>query len=153
MRIINKNKFANSTYEITETFDAWIVLKWYEVKSVKLSKVNIKDAIIKIYWTEIFITNMDIPLYERTSVNIAKNYDQKWNRKLLLTKREITKIAERTTKTGLTIVPLEVYENKYWFVKIKFWLWKLLKKVEKKQIIKERDVAREMQREIKMIKY
>jgi len=153
MRIINKNKFANSTYEITETFDAWIILKWYEVKSIKLSKVNIKDAIIKIYWTEIFITNMDIPLYERTSVNIAKNYDQKWNRKLLLTKREITKIAERTTKTWLTIVPLEVYENKYWFIKIKFWLWKLLKKVEKKQIIKERDVAREMQREIKMIKY
>lgn len=151
MKIITKNKFAYSDYEIMETLDAGIILKWYEVKSVKSSKVNIKDAIVKVLWQEIYITNMDIPLYEKTSTVIAQNYDQKGNRKLLLKRKEIARLWERTQKTWLTVVPLEVFLTRTGLVKIKIWLWKLRKKIEKKQILKEKQVDREAQKELKNI--
>lgn len=151
MKIITKNKFAYSDYEIIETFDAWVVLKWYEVKSIKSWKVNIKDAIVKVLFREIYITNMDIPLYERTSTVIAQNYQQKGNRKLLLKKKEITRLWERTQKTWLTVVPLEVFITKTGFIKIKIWLWKLRKKIEKKQILKEKQLDKEAKKELKNV--
>lgn len=149
MKLITKNKRAFLDYEIIETFEAWIVLKWYEVKSIKSSKVNIKDAIVKIIKNEIFITNMDIPLYEKTSHIIAPWYEQKWTRKLLLKKKEIARLREKTQKTWLTIKPLEIFLTNRWLIKVKIWLGKLRRKIEKKQIIKEREISREANRELR----
>jgi len=152
MRIITKNKYANLNYDIVDKFDAWIVLAWHEVKSAKTWNVNIKDAIVKIIDNEVFITNMDIPLYSKTNINIVPWYQSKSMRKLLLKRKEIIKLAERTTKTWLTIVPLKLYEDIKKKLKVEIWLWKLRKKIEKKQIIKERDIQRESQKEIKNLK-
>lgn len=149
MKLITKNKRAFLDYDIIETFEAWIVLKWYEVKSIKWSKVNIKDSIVKIIKNEIFITNIDIPLYEKTSIVIAPWYEQKWTRKLLLNKKEIARLREKTQKTWLTIKPLEIFLTKRWFIKVKIWLGKLRKKIEKKQILKEKEVAREASKELR----
>jgi SsrA-binding protein len=91
MKIISKNKRAQLDYEIESEFEAWIVLHGFEVKSIRLWQVNIWPAIVKILWNEAFITNMDIPLYYKTSPILAPNYDPKWTRKLLLKKKRSQK--------------------------------------------------------------
>jgi SsrA-binding protein len=76
-------------------------------------------------------------------------YKPKGERKLLLTKKQIQRLAERTHKTWLVLKPLEVFVTKNWRIKIKLGLAKLKKKIEKRQIIKERDMKRQMMREMK----
>lgn len=149
MRSITKNKYAFLNYEVADKFDVWIVLQWHEVKSIKTSNVNIKDAIIKIMDSEMRITNMDVPLYSKTSRALAPSYEPKWRRKLLIQKKMITKLAERTNKTGYVLIPLELWVSKIGFIKLTIWLAKLRKKVEKKQVIKDRDIERQTQKEIK----
>ncbi len=150
MRIISKNKVAFLNYDIHETFEAWIVLKWFEVKAVKTWKVKISDSIIRIWKDQqIYIKNMHIPLYEKTSRNIVPNYEVKRDRKLLMHKKQIKRLGERTHKTWLVIIPLKIYENKHKLIKLEIALGKLRKKVEKKQILKERDVQRQAQKDIK----
>lgn len=92
---------------------------------------------------------MDIPLYGKTSPVLVPNYQAKAPRKLLLTKREITKIAAASDKPGMVLLPLEVYIAKGGFIKLKLGLGKLYKKIEKKQILKERDIKKQMDKEIK----
>lgn len=152
MRIISKNKYALLNYEIEERYEAWIILNWFETKSIKTWNINIKEAIVKVYWNwEIYITNMNIPLYSKTSIKMVPWYDPKKTRKLLLHKKEIQKLWERTNKTWLTIIPLSIYETKKRLIKIEIGLWKLRKKVEKKQIIKEREINRQAQKEMRHI--
>lgn len=154
MRVITKNKFAYSDYDIEQEFNAGIVLQWHEVKSIKTSNINIKDAIVKLDYDtkELYITNMDIPLYAKTNPDSVPGYEAKWRRKLLVNAKELAKIAAATTKTWLTIVPLEVWESKWRIIKIKIGIGKLRKKVEKKQLIKDRDTARLADKEIKNLR-
>lgn len=154
MRIITKNKFAYSDYDIQQEFDAGIVLAWHEVKSIKTSNINIKDAIVKLDHDtkELYIINMDIPLYKKTSPDSVPGYEAKGRRKLLVNKKELAKIAASTTKTGLTIVPLAVRENLNRLIKIKIGVGKLRRQVEKKQLLKERDSARLADKEIKNLR-
>lgn len=153
MKIISKNKPVFFNYEITDRFEAGIVLLWHEVKSIKTWNINIKDSIVKLYDWEWYVTNIDIPLYKKTPANLAPHYEPKWKRKLLLKKREVSKLAERTTKTWLVLVVLSIYINRRWFIKLELWLGKLKKKVEKKQAIKERDISRQADKEIKSFKF
>ncbi len=146
MKLITKNKRAYFDYDIKETLDAWIVLKGYEVKSIKQWKINIKDAIVRFKDGEAWITNMDVPLYEKTNPKLVPGYDPKWTRKLLLTKQQIRRRAERTHKTWLVVKPLEVFVDKNWRIKIKLWLGKLKRKIDKKEEIKKRDIQRQMAR-------
>lgn len=149
MKLITKNKAAYSDYEILDTYDVWVVLQWHEVKSIKGSHVNIKDAIVTLRDRDLVINNMDIPLYERTSHKLVPWYEPKWQRILLLTSAERTRIVAKTTKSWLTIVPLEVFIAWNGRIKLKIGIGKLLRKVEKKQILKEKDIKREMDRDIK----
>ena len=151
MQIITKNKRAYFDYEIEKEYEAGIVLKGHEVKSIKTSHVNIQDAAIVIENRELRIYNMDIPLYEKTSPVLVPHYRQKWKRKLLLNKNEITKIAAALDKPGMVALALEVFVTKWWFVKLKIGIWRLHKKVEKKQIIKERDIKKQMDRDIRSL--
>ena len=150
MRVISKNKYAFLNYDIQETFEAWIVLEWFEAKAIKTWSINIKESIVKVYsdW-QIYITNMHVPLYKKTSSKLVPWYSSKRTRKLLMHKKQIRRLAERTNKTWLTIVALKIYENKKRLIKVEIWLGKLRKKVEKKQIKKERDVKRQAQKDIK----
>lgn len=149
MKIITKNKRAYFDYEIEKNYEAWIVLKGYEVKSVKTSHVNIQDSVVRIDNYECWIYNMDIPLYEKTPNILVPNYQPKVKRKLLLNKREIGKLVANLDKPWIVILPLEVYIGKWGFIKIKLWVWRLHRKVEKKQIIKERDIKKQMDRDIR----
>ncbi len=153
MKILAQNKRAFLDYDIKDRLEAGIVLKWYEVKSIKQGQVDLRDAFVRPQDWELFLLNMNVPLYSKTSPRVVGNYDPKWKRKLLLHKKEIQKLAERTHKTWLVLIPLKIYITSRGKIKLELGLAKLRRKVEKKQIIKERDIKREAQREIKNLKF
>ncbi len=152
MKIISKNRHAYHNYQIDKEYEVGIILKWYEVKSIKTSHVNIKDAFIKLEDKELRILNMDIPLYEKTSHILVPGYQSKGKRKLLITKKELAKISSVLDKSWMTIIPLEIFINKKSLIKLKIGVAKLMKKVEKKQILKEKDIKKQMDREIKTMR-
>lgn len=152
MKLISKNKHAYHDYQIDKDYEVWIILKWHEVKSIKASHVNIKDSIIRLINKELRIMNMDVPLYEKTSYAIVSGYEPKGKRKLLITKKELAKVASAVDKSGTVIIPLEIFINKRGLIKVKIWIGKVLKKIEKKQILKEKDIKKQMDREIKTLR-
>jgi len=149
MKIISKNKHAYHDYQIDKDYEVWVILKWHEVKSIKASHVNIKDSIVRLSNKELWILNMDVPLYEKTSHALVPWYEAKGKRKILITKKELAKISAAIDKSGTVIVPLEIYINKRGLIKIKIWIGKLMRQIEKKQILKEKDIKKHMDREIK----
>lgn len=98
MKLITKNKRAYFDYQFEKDYQAGIVLAGHEVKSVKTSHINIQDAVVKLNKQEVLLYNMDIPLYNKTSPILVPLYQAKAPRKLLLTKREISKIAAALDK-------------------------------------------------------
>ena len=95
---------------------------------------------------------MDVPLYARTSPVLAPWYQAKGRRKLLITKIELRKIASALDKSGTILIPLEVFISKRGLIKLTIGVGKLMRKVEKKQILKEKDMKRQMDRDIKSLK-
>jgi SsrA-binding protein len=104
--LIVQNKKARFEYFIQDTFEAGLVLKGSEIKSVRLKKVNIQDAYILIKNSEAFIINMHIATYAFSSMF---NHDETRRRKLLLHKHEINKLETKKKLQGLTIIPLRLY--------------------------------------------
>ena len=92
---------------------------------------------------------MDIPLYEKTAPVLVPGYQSKGKRKLLITKRELAKISAATDNTGWLVVPLEIYISTNKRLKLKIAVAKRMKKIEKMQILKEIDIKRQMDREMK----
>ncbi len=106
MDVIVQNKKARFEYFIEDTFEAGLVLKGSEIKSVRLKKVNIQDAYILIKNSEAFVINMHISSYAFSSLF---NHDETRRRKLLLHKHEINKLETKKKLQGLTIIPLKLY--------------------------------------------
>lgn len=153
MLVLFKNNAAYFDYEITHKRDAGIVLLWHEVKSCKLRHGSINEAIVRFVWKQLMLINMQISLYEKTSSALASWYNPKRPRILLLKKNELAKIAAMTKKTWLSIVLLEIYVDKNHRIKAKIGIGKLRKKIEKKQILKERDIDKEAKKEMKELKF
>lgn len=149
MKIISKNRIAYHDYSFEKKYEVGIVLLWHEVKSVKMWQVNIRDAIVRIQNKELWIKNMDIPLYKKTSPILAPGYQAKRDRKLLINKRELAKISALTDQAWNVIIPLKIYINDKWLIKLEIGIGKLMRKIEKKQILKEKDIKRDMDREMK----
>lgn len=149
MKIIAKSKKAYLNYDITDIYDCGIVLQWHEVKAIKTQHCNISHAFSRIIGSELWIYNMDIPLYEKTSPQTVPGYDPQQNRKLLVKQKELAKISAAMDKKGIIPVPLTVYLDKRWRVKIKIWMGKLRKKVEKKQYLKEKSLDRQAKKDMK----
>ena len=120
IKIIANNKKARHDYFILEEYEAEIVLKGTEVKSVRQGKVSIKESYCQINNAEVFIFGMHISPYEQGNIY---NVDPLRTRKLLLNKREILKLIGKTKEKGLTLVPLKVY-LKYGLVKLEIGLAK-----------------------------
>jgi len=151
-KTIKKNKKAYLDYEIIESFIFWIKLKGFEVKQIRTWNIDLRNAFCHIQNQELYIHELNIPLYEKTSSTLVIWYDPKRKRKLLATRKEIQKITERTHKTWFTIIALEVGQTKK-YIKVKCALSKLRRNIEKKQIIKEKDISMQMQKDIKNLKY
>ena len=107
MEIINRK--ANYDYFIIEEYEAGIVLKGSEVKSIREGKANIKDSYGIIKNNEAFLLNMHVSKYDEASVF---NHEENRTRKLLLHKKEILKLRDKVEISGLTIIPLKLYFNK-----------------------------------------
>ncbi|MFA5603724.1 MAG: SsrA-binding protein SmpB [Bacilli bacterium] len=140
-----KNRQAHFNYEIIDTFETGIVLKGTEIKSIRNGSVNLKDSYAIIKNNEVFLLNMHISHYKQGNIF---NHEETRTRKLLMHKKEIIKLNNYITTEGLTLIPLKLYfkKNK---AKILLGLAKGKKNYDKRQTIKERDIAREMQKEQK----
>ena len=139
-KIIAKNRKAKFDYHIFDIYEAGIVLKGSEVKSIRQGKTSLSDSFAQVFGGEVFLFNMHISPYEKSRDEI----ESKRRRKLLLNKNEIRKIEGKLKNEGLTLVPLEVYLKKN-LVKVSLAVVKGKKKYEKKdKILKE-----EQRREIK----
>ncbi len=139
------NKKANYNYVITETFEAGIVLKGTEIKSIRLKQINITDSFVQIRNDEAFLYG--------TNINIFKygnqfNHDPFRTRKLLLHKKEIKKINKIINQKGKAIIPLKVY-LKHGFVKILIGIGTGKNKIDKRETIKIREQNRIVSRSLK----
>ncbi len=147
MKIVATNKKGYSDYDIVETIEAGISLLGNEVKSLRMGMVNIKDSYAVVRNGEVFLLNLHISPYPYSSPFIK--YDPERERKLLLHKNEIRKLYGKVRERGLTLIPLEIYFNDRGKVKVKLALAKGRKKWEKREVIKEREIRREIGRELK----
>ena len=134
-----RNKKAYFDYTVLEELEAGISLVGTEIKSVRKGSVDLKDSFITIKNREAFILNMYIAKYEEGNIF---NHDERRTRKLLLHKKEITKLKEKVSAEGLTLIPLKLYFKKN-HVKVLVGLCKGKKLYDKRASIKERDLKRE----------
>ena len=140
-----KNKKAYFDYEILEEIETGIVLTGTEIKSIRDGNVNLKDSYAIIRNGEVYLLNMHISEYKQGNIF---NHEETRTRKLLLHKKEILKLRDKIELNGNTLVPLKLYfkGNK---VKILLGLAKGKKTYDKRETIKERDIAREIKKEMK----
>lgn len=137
------NKKAVFDYEILETVEAGIALLGFEVKAVRKGFASLAGSFAVIRGGEAYLVNGAIPPYQPG--NTPKEYDPTRTRKLLLTKDEIKELIGKTEKTGLTLVPLKLY-NKRGKIKLSIGLARHKKKYDKRETIKRRETEREMRR-------
>jgi SsrA-binding protein len=146
MRVLAENKKAHFNFEILEKFEAGISLLGQEVKSLKTWGTNLVGTYVVIKGEEIFWVGANIPPWQPK--NIGGNYNPQRDRKLLLKKSEIKYLIGKSKQKGLTLVPLRLY-TKNRKIKLEFGLGKIRKKVEKKELIKKREIEREIQRALR----
>lgn len=146
MKKIIKNKKARFNYEFIESEIAGIKLKGTEIKSIRGGNVGFNDSYCLFIDNELWVKNLHIDEYKNASHN---NHDPKRDRKLLLTKQQLTRFHSKVNEKGLTIIPEEIFINDKGLAKIKISLSKGKKHQDKRQIIKENDIKRDMDREIK----
>ncbi len=145
-KVVTENRRARRDYDIEETYEVGIVLTGTEVKSLRESGITLKDSYARIDHGEVFLVGTHIAPY---SAGNRSNHEPERSRKLLLKKREIKRLIGKINERGFSLVPLKVYFNARGIAKILMGLGKGRAKHDKRQIIRERDVQREMEREIR----
>lgn len=146
MKQIAYNRYAGFEYFILEKYEAGIVLEGAEVKSLRAGNCNMKDSFCYLSGGELWVKNMHIPVYDKSGAFSTKN--SKRDRKLLMHKREIAKLAGKINEKGFTVVPLSLYFSGS-LIKMEIALCKGKQNYDKKRAIAERDIKRETEREIK----
>jgi len=138
-----KNRKASFEYEFLEKFEAGIVLKGTEVKSLREGKASVQEAYCYLKQNEAFIKGLNIAPYSNASF---ESHDRIRERKLLLKKKEIQKLKAKTEEKGLTIVPTHLFINKRGFVKLGVALARGKKIYDKRDDIKKKDQKRELEK-------
>jgi len=144
-KILCQNKKARHEYDILDSIEAGIVLTGPEVKSLRFGGGNLKDGYAGIDRSEMHLYNVHISPYAQANIH---NTDPVRARKLLLHRNEIAKLSGKVKEKGLTLIPLSLY-LKGSLIKVELGLAKGRHTYDKKQVIKERDIKRDMDREIK----
>jgi SsrA-binding protein len=145
MKIIALNRKAFHDYEILDKFEAGIALAGTEVKSIRAGQVTLKDSFVEIHDQEAFLLRCHITPYLNASFF---NHEPERKRKLLLNKREIHRLDQKVKERGFSIIPLQLYLTPKGMVKIEIALVRGKRAFEKKQKLKERDIKREMDRDV-----
>jgi SsrA-binding protein len=139
-RIVATNRRARHEYEILETFEAGLVLRGTEVKSLRTGQVNFKDSYATVRGGEAWLLGCHISPY---SHGTDANHDPERDRKLLLHGREIRRLVGKIAERGLTVVPLKVY-FKSGRAKIEIGLARGKKLHDKRATLRDRQTRREM---------
>ena len=139
--IVNrKSKFE---YTFLQGFEAGIMLKGTEVKSLRAGNANLSDAYCHFVNGELFIKSLFIAEYDFGNLN---NHETRRDRKLLLKKTELKKIERRVTEKGMSVVPYKIYFSERGFAKVQVFLAQGKKSFDKRTSIKEKDMKRDMDR-------
>jgi SsrA-binding protein len=144
-KLICNNKKAFHDYFIEEKFEAGMVLSGTEVKSLRLGKANMNDSFALVRSGEAFLNNLHISPY---SFGNRENHDPDRMRKLLLHKKEITRLFGKVREQGYSLIPLKLY-FKNGFVKVEMGLAKGKKQYDKREDLKKKDMRREMAQGLK----
>ncbi|MEG1554479.1 MAG: SsrA-binding protein SmpB [Rikenellaceae bacterium] len=141
-----QNKKAKFDYEILESYTAGIVLSGTEIKSIRLGKASLIDCFCYVNNRELFVKGMNISEYHWGSYN---NHQPKRDRKLLLNKKEITKIIRMTQDKGVTVVGLKIFISDNGYAKLVIGVGRGRKNFDKREYLKEKDSKREIDRAMK----
>ena len=139
------NRKAKYDYQIFETYEAGIVLKGTEIKSIRQGNCNLKDSYVVIKQNEAYVINMHISQYKEGNIF---NHEETRTRKLLLHKKEILKLNDKIKINGYTIIPLKLYTSKN-KAKLLIGLAKGKKNYDKRETIKQRDINRDIRKQLK----
>lgn len=149
-RVIAQNRRARFDYDISETFEAGIMLTGSEVKSLRAGKSSINESFAGEMLTEgageVYLFNANIPEYLEAN---RFNHEPRRPRKLLLHKRQVQKLLGAIRRKGMTIVPIQLYFNAKGRAKIEIGLARGKKTVDKRETIKQRDWQRDKARILK----
>ncbi|MBS4021840.1 MAG: SsrA-binding protein SmpB [Dethiobacter sp.] len=144
-----KNRKAYHDYHIEETYEAGIALTGTEVKSVRSGKVNLKDSYARVENGELFVHNMHISTYEQGN---RFNHEPMRVRKLLMHRREISRLIGLTREKGYTLIPTKLYVSKG-FIKMEIALARGKKQYDKRDALHEKEAKREVERAFKEKQY
>ena len=140
---IADNRKARYNYAIGDTFEAGIMLTGTEVKSLRTGKANVAESYASYEDNELWLINCHIPEYLQANRN---NHEPRRRRKLLMSKREISRLSQAVARDGMTIVPLKLYFNDRGLAKVQLGLAKGKKNHDKRETEKKRDWNREKAR-------
>ncbi len=141
------NKKATFDYELLERFEAGLSLHGYEVKAIRAGKASLQGAYVIIRGDEAFLVSATVAYYQEK--NTPEDYEQDRPRKLLLSKKELSKLKVFESQPGLTIVPIRLY-NAGRNIKLEIGVGRGKKKHDKRESIKARDSKRDIERELKI---
>jgi len=147
MKIIVQNKKALFDYEIVHKVEAGVVLTGDEVKSLRAKRGSLNGSFATVKGNELFLLNCNIPTYSHAYMKDDDTVTR--TRKLLLHRKELNKLIGEISQKGVTVIPLKIYFNEKGLVKIELGVGKHRKVEGKKELLKERDINRETQRELK----
>lgn len=142
VKVVATNKKARFEYFIQETFEAGLALKGTEIKSIRLGQISLQEAYVRTDGKQAWLVGAHVAPYEHAS---AAQHNPSRERKLLLHKREIKNLWDAVRIKGMTIVPIKVY-LKAGKAKLEIGIAKGKKQYDKRESIKERDIAREHSR-------
>lgn len=139
--LVAANKKARFQFEVIDTFEAGIVLRGTEVKSLRSGKASLDGAFGRIDGEEVFLVDCHIPEYSHGN---QQNHDPARKRKLLLRKREIRRLKAQVAQKGLTLVPLELYFSSRGLAKVTLALCKGRKIHDKREQIRKKEERQEV---------
>lgn len=145
-RVVVKNRKAKFDYQFLETFEAGLVLTGSEIKSIRQGSVTLAESYVRSFPDGLYLVGCNITQY-KTSTQWG-TYDPVRPRKLLLHKKQIDKLKGQVATKGLTLVPLDIHFTRG-FAKVSIALAKGKAAPDKRRTIRERDVARDIQRKMK----
>lgn len=147
MKILAQNKKAFFDYDIDEKLEAGIVLTGDEVKSARAGHVSLVGAFATIHNGELFLLNCKITPYSHAAQK--KEEESQRSRKLLVHRRELSRLVGAIPKKGVTLIALKMYLSERNIIKVELGLGKHKKAAGKKEALRERDIRRETERELK----
>lgn len=145
MKTLALNKKVKYDYEVLEKYEAGIILSGPEVKSAKLGQISLKGSYVTVKDGELWLLNCRISPYKKAR---QESYDPTKTRKLLLHRKEIDSILGKLKQKGLTLVPLRIYTKKR-LIKVEFGFCRGKRKYEKRELIKEKEAKRKIERALR----